>query len=459
VTTATVRAVAQRDRLPVSGAARREQVYIWLIVAAWAFVPEIRRVADWLVGTGSFPVINLIPLLLMVPLFWQALKRRKYGADMSFVIGCWLIAFGYGLFVALASGGLFTAFYDLAIFCVPMLVGLWTINASLDRRALFETLTSASLVIGTIVSIYGLYQFASPPPWDALWVQNSGLKTIGTAAPFQLRIFSTLNHPSTLSYFLLFAISVSLHRLNARRWWLVGPLLLCTLALGFTLVRAVYLALLISVFVYAVFCSRRRQLLGFGAVLAGLVLVSALSLPLLFGDQSGATGRLVDRLSTLTDLQHDNSALSREEQTSRAFQQSLEEPLGQGLGVVGTATRLTTGSTAVLDNGYMSRLTELGWIGFIAYLLAVGSALVFTLRRWYAARRNGAEGGELDLLATSIALQAALIGAELSGDAHNQLTGVFFWFMVGLALKQAPETAERRSGVRRGRGLGWATAP
>jgi len=448
------------ERNAVSGAARREKVYLWVIVAAWVFVPELRRIVDWLSGAGSLAVINLIPMVLMLPVFWLALKKRKYGLEMNIVLMAWGIAFSYGLFVALASGGLFGAFYDLATFCVPLLAGLWVINASLNRRELFATLTTASLSFGTIVSLYGLYQFAAPPAWDVLWVHNSGLISVGTPEPFQLRIFSTLNSPATLGAFLVFTILSSLHRVTAKRIWLLIPLVLCTLALGLSLVRAAYLALALGVVVYSICSTQRRQLIALGSVLAALVVIAALSLPILFGGQTAGTDRLTSRVSSFNNLQRDPSAVSREEQTATALHEAVSEPLGQGLGTVGTSARLTnaSGETAVLDNGYISRWLELGIVGFPAYLFAVISALFFTVRRWLRARQSrGAHEDELNLMATAIAVQVALIGTEIAGDAHNELGGVYFWFMVGLALKGAAMavTAPVQSTLR-ARLVSWA---
>ncbi|MBC5798678.1 MAG: O-antigen ligase family protein [Candidatus Eremiobacteraeota bacterium] len=421
----------------ISGAARREKVYIWIIVAAWAFVPEVRRVADWIAGTGSFQVINLIPLILMLPLFWQALKRRRYGGHMNFVLGAWAISFGYALFVALSSGNLFPAFYDLALFCIPTLAGLWVINASLRRHELFEVLTTASLTIATIVSLYGLYQYARPTPWDVAWVHNSDLTSIGVAAPFQLRIFATLNSPGTLAAFLVFAILTPLHRVTTRRW-LMLPLLLCTFALGFSLVRTSYLAVALGTIVYCVFCTQRRQLIGVGSVFAVIVLLVGIGLPFIYGSESGATNLLTSRLSTLGDVQNDPSAIARANETKNAFNQAIEEPLGQGLGTVGTSTKLSTsGRSTVLDNGYLSRWLELGSVGFAAYLVALVAALLFSVHRWVQARRFGDPAEQIDLIATAIAVQVALMGAELGEDAHLAVLGVYFWLMVGLALKGA----------------------
>ncbi len=427
---------APKEKTATSGASRRELLYIWVIVAAWAFVPELRRIVDWLVGSGSYPVINLIPLILMLPLFWQALKKRRYGAQMNFVIVAWLLAFGYALFVALASGALFGAFYDLALFCVPTLVGLWVINASLNRRQLFEILTTATLTIGTIVSVYGLYQFARPPDWDVLWVQNSGLSSIGTAAPFELRIFSTLNSPAALGAFLVFTILLSLHRVTTKRKQLLVPLLLCTFALGFSLVRSAYLAVALGTVIYTLCSTQRRQLIGLGSVFAAVILGVGLALPAVFGTDSGATNRLTSRLGTFGNVQHDSSTVQREQESADALHEVQDEPLGQGLGVIGTSARLTTSAqTNTLDNGYLSRWLEMGAVGFPSYLVAIFAALFFTLQRWASARRSGAPAEEIDLLATAIAAQVALIGDELSGDVHSQLGGVFFWFMVGFALK------------------------
>ena len=266
----------------------RERLYIWLLIVLWAFVPGLRRVVDWLVGYGSLPVINLVPMIAMLPLFVPVLRRRDYGRDMATVLGLWLTAFGYALFVAIVSGGLFSSLYDFALFCVPVFGGLWIVNSTLDREAIFETLTNACLTIATIVSIYGLFQYVSPPAWDVNWVINSGLLTIGEPVPYSLRIFSTLNHPSTLAIFLVFTIITSLHRFSLRRWWLIVPLLVCSLALALTLVRAAWLSFALGLLVYGLCCSRRTPLFVFSGILAGFLIAVTAALSLVPG---GAAGR------------------------------------------------------------------------------------------------------------------------------------------------------------------------
>src|ERR1700722_562194 len=57
-----------------------------------------------------------------------------------------------------------------------------------------------------LLGAYGLWQFVMMPQWDAVWMQNVDMGTIGKPEPFMVRVFSLLNSPGSLGNILLVVI-------------------------------------------------------------------------------------------------------------------------------------------------------------------------------------------------------------------------------------------------------------
>ena len=114
------------------------------------------------------------------------------------------------------------------------------------------------------------------------------------------------------------------------------------------------------------------------------------------------TTQLVARLDTLGDVDSDTSANDRRRETVEAAREAWSEPLGQGLGAVGTSTKLGSGGGQLtLDNGYMSRFLEMGVVGFAAYVVTLGAGIAFALRVLVlSGARN--ERGRQSIAATAI---------------------------------------------------------
>jgi O-antigen ligase len=139
---------------------------------------------------------------------------------------------------------------------------------------------------------------------------------------------------------------------------------------------------------------------------------------------------LVQRIATFGNLQSDDSYADRQLQTRTAFSTALREPIGYGLGTVGTATKLGgRGNSTVLDNGYLARFVEMGFVGSIFYLVAIVAGLAMSLSAWSASRRDPEAGS---LLAACFAVQLATAALDISSDFHSALSGMLFWLAMGV---------------------------
>jgi O-antigen ligase len=402
--------------------------YFALALALFVFSPEVRRIVDWLTSVHKLSLFSLLPLLGLMPALFLFAEWKNLGPAYRLVGAIWLGAFGVALFIGGVSGSPLAASYDMLEFSTPLLFALLLAAGHEDLNAVFNRVAGSMLFLAVIASCYAIYQYVSPPPWDVFWVENSGLVSTGIPEPFGLRVFGTLNAYAALAHYLALTMIVNLPRLRAANWRSVVGYIPVTIALLLTSDRTAWLAFAVGSILYVVLSPRRTYALAsLGCI---LVLGTALSAALLvtLGGSVDVVSTLQNRLASLTDIGEDTSFNSRRQQTASALHEGMSEPLGQGLGDVGSAANAgSSGSTNTLDNGYLARFVELGVVGWVAYLVALVLAVVAVFRAYVASRR--ADDPLLSsILAASCAVQVMLLGTELSTDSHNGLLAIAFWF-------------------------------
>jgi hypothetical protein len=406
----------------------RPLIVILAILALWALVPEVRRLVDWRAGFAAVSVVSIVPLAaLVVPLL-----GLTYGGGLSridprllLIAWVWFGGFTAALAIGIASGNsAAAALYSYAEFCLPAAFGLWVASQRVDRENLFDAIARFLIVLATPISLYALIQFALAPAWDVAWMEHVRMTSIGLPAPYQFRPFSTLNSPGTFADFLLAVILFNLPRLRERRPVLMVQIALCSAALALTLVRSDWIALAVGVACFLALSPNRRSNLFAFTFAAAAVISLTLALPSLLGSTSfGAT--LSTRLSSFGELGVDASYAERAGYYGAPLVEAALTPQGSGLGVIGTAAKLgDTGTTRYFDNGYIARLTEMGWFGTACYLAGTFGALAFVL----SLRRTG----PASIVAAVAGIQLALLFSDASSDHHLALSGLIFWLSLAL---------------------------
>ena len=426
-----------------------ERWYPGLLLSLWVLVPEVRRLVDWQVGFNRLPVIQLIPIVALLPLAAVVARTARQRVSYGFKIAAWLwvAGFGYALLLGCLAGRLFGAVYECSLFILPLLIGVWLATMAPARaRRIFERFVDAALWLAVITSLYGIYQYIAPPPWDAYWMVNSGLASIGNPYPFEVRVFSTLNAPLPFADFIAITILLALHRLRLKNIWLIVPLLVCIAALILSLVRTAWLEVAVGVIVFVCLSPRRAVVAGTTVFALVLTFFVATNLALITGNPQVAN-EVQDRLATFNDLQNDASADSRVNGSATTLHQSLEEPLGTGLGYsagakLAGARTVTAASTYGADNGFLERFLEMGVFGFALYLASIGASFVLSFT---GLRRSLAAGDDASatLFATFISIQVGLMGANSSADALLSLMAIFYWMVAGLSSTLTSELPSR----------------
>ena len=398
-------------------------------------MPELRRLVDWKAGYSSISVISIVPLLSLLPFAAVLLYTRARAFDRGLMVCAWMWTGGFvfSFAVGIANGDKFAAMYAFGGFIVPVLFGLWLASVDAPAAVLCDKISAFLLILATPIVIYGAFQFAAPPVWDRAWMEHAGIASIGLPQPFLLRPFSTLNAPGPFADFLVAVLLLNLPRLGRLKPLQIGALTLMIGVLALTSVRSAWIAFAIGVLAYVLMSPRRaRNIMIFGgiAVLCALLLFNASDL--LGSAQAG--NNLAERFNTFTNIASDRSYMDRQQYLGATLQEALEQPLGLGLGAVGTATKLTTGGTVDFDNGYVARLVEMGYLGMLCYLATLVAALFLTFRYWRRSTRMGLHG-DAAIAAALFAVQLALASLDISSDHHSNFSGLFFWMTLALACR------------------------
>ena len=417
----------------------REWIYFSFVMVAWSFSPLLRRLIDY--RNGAFNPLQIASLILvLLPLALFVFKKERFmrlAPVMRFAACAWTITFAYGFLLAAAVGSVSAAAFELVQYLAPMLAGIWLAGQELTVGPALRRLAQIVLPCAGIVAVYGIIQWVQPPPWDVLWVEGSRFVAADSPVPFGMRVFSTLNSPGPAADFFAVTMIFALPLVRLSRVW-VWPLLgAIGAALLLTLIREAWVALVVGTAVYLIASPKRLSAIPTLLILTGLIGASAFALPALLGSGSGSDV-IVSRISTFGDVGHDSSALARQGEISDALSQSLVNPLGAGLGNIGAAARLGSNSGSelgnVLDSGYLARLVELGWIGFIGYLTVVAGVPLLVAYGLARIPRDRSDALDAKVAgAMALAICAALAWSDAANDAHLGLDGLLFWLALGVA--------------------------
>ncbi len=393
--------------------------YVNFSLWIWGVTPFVRRVLDQRHGWNpTNPVLIAPPLVALI----SALALVRYVRELRSVLYApyllVLTALTYGYAVGLISAGVFPATYGLITWLAPVVFGIHVAVRWRRFPELRESLQRTFMIALPILAAYGVYQFARLPSWDAAWMRNADLKSLGSPLPFLVRVFGTLNTPGPFAAFLVGGILIMLGAKGILRYPSIAVALI---ALLLTRTRAAWVAFLIGLVVQQlsqpIIRLPKRTITLFAVVLLALPIAATPKF----------RNSILPRLTTLADIRDDKSFIKRVEFSTQTANTIVETAEGDGLGSTGGAIKLR-GMQGVrsLDNGFLEVFYVFGWPGGTTFFLGIGALLLQSLR-FAEARRDAFAGAAR---ATAIALVSILP----IGDVFTGPTGTLLWTMVGLGI-------------------------
>jgi hypothetical protein len=393
--------------------------YISFSLWLWWLTPFVRRMLDHRHGWNPTNIVLVAPPL--VALFSVVVILRHTRELRGILYAPYLLvlaALAYGYAVGIISAGTIPATYALITWLAPVLFGIHLAVSWRRYPELAGSLRRTFSIALPLLAAYGLYQFVRLPSWDAEWMRNADLRSIGNPLPFLVRIFGTLNTPGPYAAFLVTGLLMLLLGKGRLRYISTA---LALVALLLTRTRAAWAAFMIGLVVQYL----SQPIVRLPKRTVTLIVVSLLALPIAAIPKF--RNMIVPRLSTLTSLREDNSFVKRVQFSTATANGIVDAAAGSGLGTTGGAIKLR-GMQGVrsLDNGFLEVFYIYGWPGGALLFLGIGGLLLQAFR-FLEARR--------DPFANSVrATAVALISILPIGDVFTGPTGTLLWSMVGLGI-------------------------
>ena len=415
-------------------AKKRLPDYIIFCVVLFFIAPFVRRLVDFQLGFSSISLIMLTPYmasLLSIPALIQAVSRSRSSFPLPFILV--LASALYGYLLALIEGRFVASTFDFLRWTLPPCVALLIAFSPDHKPEILSKLTNVFLIFIPIISLYGCYQFLSVPLWDALWMINSQITSIGLPVPYQIRVFSILNSPGSCGVILMFGILLCYSAKGILARFVVPAL--GTVGLGLTLFRSAWISLAFGLAYIAWLGPMRTRI----TLLVSLLLVIFAAPTILV--ITGSEAVIAQRLDTLFNLNNDASTIARSAQYDQFLEQITDNPLGVGFGVGFYGGKAGEGNVNIIDSGFVEIFFLLGSIFGTLYL----TSFLYVSGLSIAARAGPQYTG----------CKAAIVGylpLLWSATATAGEMGFMLWLAVGLlmpmGLKKSSQNLELSGAFR-----------
>jgi hypothetical protein len=409
--------------------------YVALVCWLFFLIPLVRRLIEFRTASTTASFVMVSPFLAC--LAGLAIFRSGYSQLLSSRLRTWIYvaaAILYGVLVGFLLNPLLAVVQDIFGWVSPICFGLYIYAQREHGREMLDSLRSSFLYGTLAMGLYGLYQFFVLAPWDAFWMENSGLNSIGAAEPMQVRVFSTMNSPQPLADFLIAGVLLSIAS-SRRIRFLIMPLGLLVIAL--TNSRSSWVCGLLGIVIMSLSFTPRQRVQMVVLLLVCVALVGvAFQVP-------EVNDMLTHRMESFSNLRQDGSVNDRvasQQQAIAAFQSS---PFGLGLGSDahskndGPSYGVPPQTIEIGDNGIEQVLLSFGWCGSIIFFIGFGGAVFACLR----ASRD----------AELLALKALLIGMVFEIPVMGVFpgaSGFLIWSAIGFCSSwkgSQPESPDRSS--------------
>ncbi|HVC16062.1 MAG TPA: hypothetical protein VNE18_02055 [Rhodanobacter sp.] len=379
--------------------------YLTATLWFWTICPFVRRIIDMYGGFEVFNIVLVTPNVLSLFMLRDLLTSRDLLRRPESAVGMLLFLPAlYGLGVSFVHGDIMPGAVAAADWFTPLLYYFYLINLA-PRIDEADPFLRAFIPLNMLIVVgYGVYQYVNPPIWDVEWIVNSMMDSVGTAVPYGLRVFSTLNGPGLCAAWLSALTLLALHFRTRLSMLLLPPMIL---VLALTLVRANIGGTILGLSILVLFgrgVTIRTLLAAAFGLLTVVAIVSLLNVRV--------ADTLTQRFETVNHLGNDQSALARGALYLEAPALIDAHPLGMGIGALGRGAVAAKETDLVnLDSGPIAIYLALGWIAGSVYFLGL---LAVTIQALSAAKSSNSPAA-LVMAAVAVAIVAMIAFVNVVG--------------------------------------------
>lgn len=302
-------------------------------------------------------------------------------------------------------------------------VFLYLLTVSLIRKPQeVRKMIHIILIIGTVVAIYGIYQYFFGMSSYILLLGESATEYSMLFYGGQMRIASTAASPNGLGFYLMMTILLSfgIYRRDISKPYkieIIFSTVIMFICLLFTQSRASWVGGAIGLFVFVIIGKNKKLLIYIPIMLiAGLIL-------------SPPAIRM--RANSIVDL-NDPFTSVRLFLWKDNLSRFMSRPMGYGIGTMGhLGNRYRSGFESIVDNNYLKILLEMGLQGLIAFVWLLYSLFKKGIR----SHRDFANQHLSYIPACLLSSLAAFAITGLFANAWEILPGgAYFWILAGFLM-------------------------
>jgi len=408
--------------------ARSKPTYVSFVMWLWFLSPWLRRMVDYRTEFVATSPLLVAPLLATSIAGWTMLKRtRSLGRPGAIPFTAALAGIAYGTVVGLCHFSIVDVGQALANWVAPILFGFFLY----EERALypeFRRVIEKTFLYGVLImGAYGVYQFFVMPGWDANWMQSVGNSAFGNPVRMEVRVFSTMNAPSSFSTYIMAGLLMMFSMEHSKLR--IPAALLGFTAFLLTTNRASWLGILAGIFYLAMHLGMRQRMKIVAMMLGCALLLGGVSL------LPPVNEILRARFQSMLDPKHDVSYNARIEGHQLAFAQLAQEPVGEGMGTmdINHANYESDEKLGPHDSTILEFLFSLGFVGTFVYF----SGLAFTGYRLLSGPRVR-DPFTISMIAITLSYFAqAILNSIMLG-----VLGFVVWLSIAMALAAREHSAE-----------------
>ena len=392
--------------------------FVWWLYFVSALV---RRLVDYRTDFVEPNAVLLAPVLAAFICCPGALRRIRLADKTSFAFLFPLFAVLYSFSIAYARGGVnsIAVVKDLLSWTVPIGFGLylyqhWSEHERL-RDKLQRTFAWGMLLMGS----YAVVQVLTAPPWDAFWIENAGVSSIGNPEPLGFRAFSTMNSQQPLA---LTCVIGLLFIVRCRGWFYKSASIAGYLAVILSMSRGAWLLWLTAILAFGLI-DRSRTFASTAIFTIFAIAAAGCAMYL-----SPVGEQIFGRLHSFEAIQQDESAEARFEGYREWLSKGMLQPFGGGFGTADAydAGRQDDTQIGPHDSMAIELLMTSGWFGVLVYTAGSLGAACYLLRAALSVRD--------EMVSITAALLVGLVVHglldSLTGGAH----GLALWTCIGSGL-------------------------